>query len=444
MNKNLFDRATALYDAKDYRGALRTYTACLKDTSSPFQLGELGLIYHHIGNCLVKLKNPNEAIKAYAQASADASYQATGALHNNIGMAYASLRDYENAVSHFKQAVNDPTYDAPYKAYMGMGNAQLKLGHGAEAGKAFREAALDESNPDPAKALLNLGVCFMSLNRPEDAIASYKSAFDFQMSNDTRNRLNASMGQAYAAAGNAAEAVEAFNLALADQTYTLSDSASVDYRSCMAQLARNEARAEADMSGLDVSADGHFIDEEETDPFFYTEDYDESGNFPGYMGAYDDDGERFFTATDAELEQLSKGLAKKDRKRRNVGLKILVVIIVLIVLLLAAAVFAYTQGYGFPTQSSVVEQLFSDPEKAKDELFADTLSTESVSSMIAPVVQDSNVEIDGTNRSMSDSVVYATARTSQGGQITYKISMVRDLIGWKISGVELYFPSQNS
>lgn len=443
MNNDLFDRATALYDAKDYRGALRTYTACLKDTSSPFQLGELGLIYHHIGNCLVKLKNPNEAIKAYAQASADTSYQATGSLQNNIGMAYASLRDYENAVEHFKKAVEDPEYDAPYKAYMGMGNAQLKLGRGAEAGMAFREAALDESNPDPAKALLNLGVCFMSLNRPEDAIASYKSAFDFQMSNDTRNRLYASMGQAYAAADEPAEAVEAFNKALADQTYTLSDSASVDYQRCTTQLARNEARAEADMSGLDVSADGHFIDDEDADPFFYSEEYDEAA-YPGYLGAYDDDGERFFTATDAELEQLSKGLAKKDRKRRNVGLKVLVVVIVLVVLVLGAAVFAYTQGYGFPMQSSVVEQLFTNPEKAKSEVFADTLSTESINSMVAPVVQDPNVEIDGINRSMTDSVVYATAKTSQGGQITYKISMVRDFIGWKISGVELYFPSQNS
>ena len=199
MNTQLFDQATISYDNKDYRGALRAYTACLQDTSTPFALGEIGLIYHRIGNCLVKLKNPAEAIQAYAQAAADPAYSAKGALQNNIGMAYASLRDYENAVKHFEKAVEDPAYETPYKAYMGLGNAELKLGRSAEAGVAFREAALDEGNPDPAKALLNLGICFMALDRPADAIASYQSALQFDMTPDTSNRLNASMGQAFAA-----------------------------------------------------------------------------------------------------------------------------------------------------------------------------------------------------------------------------------------------------
>jgi len=128
VNTQLFDQATISYDNKDYRGALRAYTACLQDTSTPFALGEIGLIYHRIGNCLVKLKNPAEAIQAYAQAAADPAYSAKGALQNNIGMAYASLRDYENAVKHFEKAVEDPAYETPYKAYMGLGNAELKLG----------------------------------------------------------------------------------------------------------------------------------------------------------------------------------------------------------------------------------------------------------------------------------------------------------------------------
>ncbi|WP_165253155.1 tetratricopeptide repeat protein [Adlercreutzia sp. ZJ304] len=446
MNNSLFKQASLLYDSGDYRGALRKYTACLKDNSVPFQLGELGLIYHHIGNCLVKLKNPTEAIKAYVQAASDSSYQAKGALNNNIGMAYASLRDYENAVVHFEKAVADPTYESPYKAYMGMGNAQLKLGRSAEAGMSFREAALDEENPDPAKALLNLGVCFMSLDRPEDAIASYQSAFDFDMSQDTRNRLNSSMGQAYAAAGYAAEAVEAFNKATSDPNYILSDSAAVDYQRCVATLSRAGADAAAvDTSGLDVSVESHYFDDG-GDPFFYDEGYsDEDMQMPGFIDAYDDEDEdRFFKATDDELEQWSRGLAKKDRKRRNVGLKILIAVIVVVVLLLGAAVFAFTQGFGFPTQQAVAEQLFNNPDEAKNSLFADSLSEANVNSIVAPVVQDPNVSIDGVNRSMSESTVYATATTDQGGKITYKIDMVRDFVGWKISGIELYFPSQNS
>lgn len=64
--------------------------------------------------------------------------------------------------------------------------------------------------------------------------------------------------------------------------------------------------------------------------------------------------------------------------------------------------------------------------------------------MLAPVVQDSDVKIDGVNRTMTESVVYATAKTPEGGNITYKITLIRDFIGWKVSSVELYFASQNS
>lgn len=444
MNTSLFEQATIRYDNKDYRGALRGYTACLQDTSVPFSLGEVGLIYHRIGNCLVKLKNPQEAIQAYAQAASDAAYSVKGALQNNIGMAYASLRDYNNAKLHFQQAVEDPTYDTPYKAYMGLGNAELKLGNSAEAGVAFREAALDEGNPDPAKALLNLGICFMALDRPQDAIASYQSAQEFDMAPDTSNRLHASMGQAYAADGQMEEAVKAFEAAISDGTYLLSDSASVDYQRALSAVAHMSPAADADMSGFDVTAEGDYYGDSD-DPFFYDEGYEEQdpSQYPGFVGAYAGNDDRFFETTDAELEALSKNLAKKDRKRRNIGLKVLVVLIVLVVIALGAAIFGYTQGYGWPTQEAVTKQLFQDPEGAGGSVFIDTLSEESIKSMCAPVVTDSDVAIDGVNKSMTDSVVYATAKTAEGGDVTYRINMVRDLVGWKVSSIELYFPSQS-
>lgn len=445
MNTHLFNQATIHYDNKDYRGALRSYTACLQDTSTPFALGEIGLIYHRIGNCLVKLKNPAEAIQAYAQAAADSAYSAKGALQNNIGMAYASLRDYENAVKHFEQAVEDPGYETPYKAYMGLGNAELKLGKSAEAGVAFREAALDEGNPDPAKALLNLGICFMALDRPADAIASYESAMQFSMTPDTSNRLNASMGQAYAANFQMQEAVDAFERAIADGTYVLSDSASVDYQRALGAVAQGKAAdLSGDMSGLDVSASGDGLyDTDSSDPFFYDQEYDpDQVPHPGFFDAYQGNEDKFFEASEEEVIQMSKGLAKKERKRKNIGLKFLVVIIILIIIALGVAVFGYTQGYGWPTQQAVTEELFADPENAYENVFVQTLSKDNVKSMMAPVVKDDNVTIDGVNKSMTDSTVFATATTPEGGKLIYKIAMVRDIIGWKVTGIELYFPSQ--
>lgn len=452
MNNELFQQARAAYAQGDYEGALNAFTNCLQDAVAAFHPGEVGLLYHQIGNCLIKLKNPHEAIQAYTQATADDAYEACGAINYNMGMAYASLRDYEDAVKHFEIAVSDASYETPYKAYTGMGNALLKLGKSAEAGVAFREAALDESNPDPTKALLNLGVCFMALGRPADAVASYESAMQFPMNAAMRNKLYANLGQAYVSDGQMQNAVDAFEQALADKTYYLSDSASVDYQRAIGAVAQGLSsdatrmmEPVADMSGLDVSADdGSMYVEEDPygaaagDQYYYADPYAQSQQYPNaYPGAED----HFFNASDEELERWSKGLAKQERKRKNVGLKLLIALFVVILLALGGAVFLYTQGYGFPSQEEVAQQLFAD--SANRDLYAQGLSDENVADIQELMTADSAARVDGVDRTMSESMAYVTAKTPEGGEVQYKVSMVRDGVGWKVSNVEMYFASQN-
>ena len=174
MDNQSIAQARAAYQARDFRTALELFNQCLTDPAVVKGPGDLGYIYHQIGNCFLQMKDFDQAILAYTQATADTAYDACGAVNCNLGKAYAFLHDYENAVSHFEIAVSDAKYDTPYKAYLGLGNALLKLGKNAEAGVAFREAALDVNNPDRTKALLNLGVCFMALGRPADAVQSYE------------------------------------------------------------------------------------------------------------------------------------------------------------------------------------------------------------------------------------------------------------------------------
>lgn len=457
MNNVLFQQAQASYQRKDYASALQAFTQCLQGGGSVLSPGEMGLLYHQIGNCLMKLHDYDEAIHAYTQATSDAAYDNVGALNCNLGNSYAALHDYEDAVKHFEIAVSDAKYDAPYKAYSGMGKAYMKLGKTAEAGSAFRSAALDEMNPNPSKSLLNLGICFMALNRAADAVASYESALQFNMDSDTKNKLYANLGQAYTATGQMQQAVSAFEMALADKTYFLNDAASVDYQRAVGMVAQGTAVMAPvdspslpsqsgmipvnDMSGLDVPADGTPV-YHETDtaaaadnPYYYADSY-------GVQDDYASSDDRFFNASDEELEQWSKGVAKQDRKRRNVGLKVLVVLVVVVLLALAVGVFGYTQGYGYPTQQTVVQQLFADKDAAKTSVFASDLDSASISTMLDPVVEDSSVQIDGTDRSMNTSTVYVTADTSGGGQVHYKVKMTRSGLGWKVSNIELYFPSQ--
>ena len=445
MNNELFQLAKDAYESQDFQGALALFNSCLESVMDDPQPGEIGLLNHQIGNCLVRLDRSGEAIGAYSAAAQDSAYDNVGSVNYNLGMAFASNRDYPNAVQCFEAAANDGKYDTPYKAFSALGSALLKEGKTAEAGVAFRSAALDERNPDPTKALLNLGVCFMSLDRPSDAVISYESALQFDMEPEFRSKLYANLGQAYVACGQMQKGVHAFEEAIADGTYFLSDSASVDYQRAIGAVAQGTMEippkgTEADISGLDLvngdpeddydpEVDGTYPDED-PDAFIATDDVPDSEDL-------------FFNATEQEIEQLGQAKEKEERKRKHVGLKILIVIIVLVVVALAAGVFLYTQGYGMPSQETVAQQLFDDPAQAvSNGVFSDDLTEARAQSMVNMVARDGNVTIDGVNKGMHESTVYATATLEKGGQVTYRIEMVRDGIGWKIGNVELYFPSQ--
>ena len=80
MNTQVFSSAKSAYAVGKYEDALQLLTQCLEDETTPPQPGEVGLLYHQIGNCLVKLGNHNEAIRAYTQATADVAYGACGSV----------------------------------------------------------------------------------------------------------------------------------------------------------------------------------------------------------------------------------------------------------------------------------------------------------------------------------------------------------------------------
>lgn len=455
MNNETFKLAQEANKAKDYAQALQQFTACLQDEENPCAPAEIGLIYHRIGNCLVKLGDYNEAIRAFAQASAIPEYTEVGAVNCNMGMAYAVLQDYENAIRYFEIAVSDSRYATPYKAYMGMGNALLRLGKSAEAGAAFRSAALDNANPSPVNALLNLGVCFMALNRPADAVTSYESALQFDMSQSTRNKLYANIGQAYVANNQFQQAINAFENALADKSYYLNDAASVDYQQAIAMVSTGTAiirdlkiEPAQDISGIDVPAsdeaeyDGMYdeayvppVEEQPTvqqqpveDPYCAT---------PASAHEAED---KFFNASDQELEEWSKSIGKA-KKRGSGCLKFFIALVVVLIIGLGVGIFGYVSGYGYPTQETVTQQLFANPQSADN--YASTVSDEEIAEFNTFIITSDSVTIDGIERDMTNSAAYVTAQTSQGGNVSYKVSMVRDNIGWKVSDVELYFASEN-
>lgn len=451
MNNEIFQQARGAYVAKDYTAALTKFTECLQDTSVEKAPGEIGLLYHQIGNCLVKLNDPNEAIHAYSQAKVDESYDAMGSVSYNLGMVYASQGDFEDASDNFKAAVEDSRYSTPYKAYVALGNSLLKLGKSAEAGAAFRSAALDEANPDPTKALLNLGVCFMALDRPMDAIASYESALQFDMPASTRNKIFANMGQAYVAAGKMNKAVRAFESALADKSYVFNDAANVDYQRAVAAIAAGASdeiepvsaaaapveQHTNDLSGLDVPGDGVPI--ESSQPLSPSEMGTTQMSETSIMreiAAAEQANSKFFASNEMDFQEWDKAVKKKHGHR---GLKIFLVVLILVII--AAGAFAYTQGYGYPSAQDQVSSLFSDPENA--DVYVNGIDDATKARIADTVVAGSTITVNGQTSDLSTAEVYVTATTSQGGEIPYQVSLSRDGIGWKVSNVTFSYASQS-
>ncbi len=469
LDTQTLENAKSAYAQKNYEEALRGYYDCIKQSSGQFDAGEAGLVYHMLGNCLIKMHNYKDASDAYSKALLDESYDSLTSVHSNYALALSSTGNYQEAIAQFEKVLLDPSYKTPYKTYNGMGNAYMQLGDFASAGTAFRNAAVDESNPQPVKSLLNLGVCFMGLNRPSDAVETYKAIFEFSPDQQTLNKTYANMGQAYVAMGQMTQARESFENAIKDGSYQLSEAASSDYmRSLTPKSAdvyplpdnsstdysspSSTQSYQHDDSGIDVlnddSLDSMSYDDLPADQKL-VEDNKTSIQEEDTLGAgipsADDTG--FFTLPDEGPDDLQVLLDQTNAKPKRRGRKLLIVLIILLIIAIGGGV-AFWLGYGFPTQTSTVQQLFKQHEAGEDTTSCwITTSNDDDKAKIAQtmngVAKTSDISIDYTEQSMLSSEVIVSAKLAKGGTVRYDIKLSRDfknpldLVGWKISSIQL-------
>ena len=353
MNSQLIQQGRAAYRAGDFSAAAQMLGAA----KTPDEI--MGEADHLRGNALMHLGMYAEAAEAYAAALNDGTYGKRGALLTNRGKALAAVGDYTTAAQAFSAATQDASYATPFKAYLGLGNALFQSGDYANAGTAFRQAAIDGANPAPAAALGELGRCFIKLGRPADAVETYRTAIDFAGPRDDTRALNAGMGQALSAAGRPSDALDAFNAATADGIYQLTSEQADELarvHDSLAALSAQTAMATAPAPAMDAPA---------VDPL------DPTGATGQFMPDPSDTG--FFTLSESEMVQQDRQdrkQAKVRRRHRHTGLKVFIVLLLLILIAAGGLGFAYTRGFGFPSQESVVSDLFQaagDGDTAKAE-----------------------------------------------------------------------------
>lgn len=421
MNIQALEQARNAYRTGDFASAAQLFAAA-KD---PSELA--GEADHLRGNSLMRLGRYAEAVEAYGAALQDGAYGKRGALLTNQGKALVASGDIRSAVSAFSAATQDASYATPYKAYLGLGDALKKLGNLTEAGVAYRQAAIDGANPAPAGALANLGDCFVALQRPEDAIESYRTALDFAGPRDDTRAISAGLGQAYVAANRFSDAVDAFGTATVDGIYQLTPEQADAY-----ERARDTLSAS---SAMVATTNAYSTDIDPLDPL------GQSGSF---MPDPSDTG--FFTLSEQEMVQQDRVETKVRRKRRHTGLKVFIALLVVLLIAGGGAAFAYTRGFGFPSQQDVLTGLFQAATDGSDasEYLASGLDESQKSIITASIPLDATPTIEGMDAGMSEATATVEVALKNGGDMTYEVGFVREGLGWAVSSVSTDFNTETS
>ena len=409
MNSQLIQQGRAAYRAGDFSAAAQMLGAA----KTPDEI--MGEADHLRGNALMHLGMYAEAAEAYAAALNDGTYGKRGALLTNRGKALAAVGDYTTAAQAFSAATQDASYATPFKAYLGLGNALFQSGDYANAG------------------------CFIKLGRPADAVETYRTAIDFAGPRDDTRALNAGMGQALSAAGRPSDALDAFNAATADGIYQLTSEQADELarvHDSLAALSAQTAMATAPAPAMDAPA---------VDPL------DPTGATGQFMPDPSDTG--FFTLSESEMVQQDRQdrkQAKVRRRHRHTGLKVFIVLLLLILIAAGGLGFAYTRGFGFPSQESVVTDLFQaagegDTAKAESCL-ASNLSEDAKSMIISSIPQGATVSVEGMDQSMTETTAKVKASLSKGGEQEYTVKFVRsdNHIGWAVSSLDMDFSAADN
>jgi len=443
-----FQEAQQAYDAGDFRLAAKLFLAAAgRGTDGN------GAAYHMAGNSLMRLRRHQDALTVYGHALRDETYHKRGAVYANLGTAYSALADYAKATESFQNALQEHDYATPYKAYQGLAGALLERGRVEEAAVAYRKAALDPGNPDPGKALVNLGLCFMGLGRPADAVEAYRAALGFD-DYQGRGKALANLGQAYTVLGEYEEAVRAFEKATQLHGHKLSAAAAAAYDTALAQARPHRETVDGwetgeiaplaqpdleDTAGWDASELAALTGMPAAASATNTFASSDAEQAAASLGFGDDDAVAdFFSLTDEEMRARDRDVRRANRaENRGGGWKRVAWIAGIVALVIVALGAAYAFGLGWPTQKqSTVGMLVAHRDGKSVNSYWVAVPGKDLAKEMAKVPPIKSYTIDSVSPSSQTSTVTVTITPKEGAPLHYTLTLAREGVGWKVTGVE--------
>jgi hypothetical protein len=148
----------------------------------------------------------------------------------------------------------------------------------------------------------------------------------------------------------------------------------------------------------------------------------------------------FFSVTDEQLKERDRDARREGRshtaKRGGAG-KTLIVVGVLLVLVLGLLGGAYALGFGFPTQQQTVSGLLGAHTDGNPvEAYWVAVTDKDIAKEMAKIPPLTSSVIDGVTMHTNESVVLVTVTPKTGAPLHYTLTLRREGVGWKVTGVE--------
>lgn len=477
----------SLMRLRRYQDALTVYEHALRDSL----YDKRGAIRANIGAAWAALGDWAESARAYEGAIAEPDYTTPFKAYQGLAGALLERGRVEDAAIAYRKAALDPSNPDPGKALVNLGLCFMALSRPADAVESYKAALGFDEYKGRGKALSNLGLAYAALGEDSEAMRAFAKAEElhgYELTPAARTAYQAAASRS-AMAGEAAadeaavdgvqgyaaavEAVAGATVSVPDDVAAEGDevaSAGAGEPSAdggptgETKDAEGAPEASEDLSAVEASdAQGAtFFDAEatfegdqpavpeaigETPGEADTPEEAPSGGVAepgsvdfGDQGAVSD----FFSVSEEELKRRGKAERRAARARRGPAAAIRITAIVLgaVILVSGALGGAYAAGLGWPTQEQTVGGLLSAYRTggSVDGYWVAVPST-GVAREMAKIPPITEAQIVAVTRGPKTSSVAVTVTPKDGAPLHYVITLVREGVGWKVSGIENDFSS---
>ena len=438
MDQNRFQEAQAAYDAGDFRTAAKQFLASAaggrRATAPP-------TTWRATRSCACvasRTRSPSTGTRC-----ATRLYDRRGAVQANLGAAYVALGEYAQAANAYEAALDEPDYTTPYKALQGLAVRSSSAARSRRPPSPTARPPSMRATPIPGGARQPRSVLH-GLGRPADAVEAYKAALGFEEYKG-RGKALSNLGQAYAVLGEYADAVKAFEKATQLHGYKLTADCRCGLRDARAAQSRGRpgdrstAGRRAQMaSGRPANGACRRVDAADRRAR-------QMRRRGGRGASHSASGTRLPSPTSSASPRTrcACAIAKRDAPPRSAdshgaGIRALIVVAVAALLLGAVIGGGYALGFGWPTQKAmVVGHADRTRLRRRDR------------EVLGGGRQRGRRPRDGEGSAAADvhdrwraalgrraSMVLVTVTPKSGAPLHYRVTLAREGVGWKVTGIE--------